>query len=175
MHLIIGLWNPGLNYEKTRHNAGFIAIDSLRSNWNFEEWKDSKFKWVISEWMYHGEKIILLKPLTFMNLSWESVSLLVNFYKIPKEHILILSDDLDMEFWKVRFREKWSHGWQRGIKSIIEHLWTDVIGRIKIGIGRDDRYEVSDWVLSRFNSDELGTFEKDIIPEVQQKIDSWLE
>ena len=175
MHLIIGLWNPGQNYDKTRHNAGFIAIEALQNDWNFEEWKDSKFKGIISEWMYQWEKVILLKPLTYMNLSGESVSLLVNFYKIPKENILILSDDLDMEFGKVRFREKWSHGWQRGIKSIIEHLGTDAIARVKIGIGRDARYDVSDWVLSRFNPDELATFEKDVLIGVKEKIDTWLE
>ena len=174
MHLIIGLWNPGKDYEKTRHNAGFILINSLQEKWNFEDWKDSKFKWTISEWIYQWEKIILLKPITYMNLSGESVSLLVNFYKIPKENILMLSDDLDMEFGKVRFREKGSHWWQRGIKSITEHLGTNEIARIKIGIGRDERYTVSDWVLSRFTEIELQAFEKEIIQESKQKIDSWL-
>lgn len=106
MKLIVGLGNPGKEYEQTRHNAGFLFVDSLREAWGFEDWKDSKFKGIISEGIRNGEKIILLKPTTYMNLSGESVSGVVNFYKIPRENILVIFDDLDMEFGKIRFRDK---------------------------------------------------------------------
>jgi len=110
MKLIVGLGNPGREYENTRHNVGFLFVDFLRDIWNFEDWKDSKFKGIISEGTMNGEKIILLKPMTFMNLSGESVISLVNFYKIPREDVLILSDDIDMDFGKIRLRSEGSSG-----------------------------------------------------------------
>ena len=110
MFLVVGLGNPGLEYKNTRHNVGFLAVDALRETWNFPDFSDSKHKGVISEGIRDGEKIILLKPVTYMNLSGESVASLANFYKIPIENILVISDDIDMEFGKVRHRTKGSSG-----------------------------------------------------------------
>ncbi len=176
MKLIVWLGNPGHQYENTRHNVGFFMIDALREALCFSDWIDSRFSGVMSEGSIDGEKIFLLKPTTYMNLSGESVSKVVNFYKIdPIIDILILVDDLDMEFAKVRYRTKWSAGWQNGIKSIIWQLGTDQFARIKIGIGRDDCYTVSDWVLSRFQKDELEVLKSDIFPTVHTKVGDWVK
>ncbi len=105
MRCIVGLGNPGKSYEFTRHNVGFLMIEALRKLWGFPEWKDSSFHGVISEGTFQGKKIILLKPMTFMNLSGDAVHPLIQFYKLDvSKDILVISDDLDMEFAKVRYR-----------------------------------------------------------------------
>lgn len=174
MKLIVWLGNPGKEYATTRHNVGFLFMDFLRNKWGFEDWKDSKFKGVISEGILGWEKIILLKPTTYMNLSGESVVPLMNFYKIPRENILVLSDDIDMDFGKIRLREKGSSGGQNGLKSIITLLGTDEFARLKIGIGRDNRYNVADWVLSKFNDEELKNLNKKIFIDACENIDKYL-
>jgi peptidyl-tRNA hydrolase, PTH1 family len=176
MKLIVWLGNPGREYENTRHNVGFLMVDMLRDAFWLSDWSDSRFSGVVSEGSIHGEKILLLKPTTYMNLSWESVSKVVNFYKLnPTTDILVLVDDLDMEFAKVRYRREGSAGGQNGIKSIIGQLGTPEFSRIKVGIGRDDRYSVSDWVLSRFKKEELETLRADIFPIVRTKVEDWVK
>jgi len=156
MKLIIWLWNPWKKYEKTRHNVWFLFLDYLAEEENFSDFKsESKFKWEISEWRINLEKTILLKPQTFMNLSWESIRKIVDFYKIEEEDIIVLYDDKDMEFWKIRFRETWSAGGHNGIKSIISHFWKD-FKRIKIWIWYDTKYDVSDWVLWKFDEADIA-------------------
>lgn len=175
MKLIVWLGNPGREYENTRHNIGFFMIDQFRENIGFSPWSDSRFSGVISEWILWWEKIILLKPTTYMNLSGESVSQIVNFYKIdPKSDILVIVDDLDMEFAKVRYRQKWSAGGQNGIKSIITLLGTDEFSRIKIGIGRHPKYAVSDWVLSRFQKEEVHILQNEIFPILRERLEDWI-
>jgi len=174
MKLIVWLGNPGKEYVNTRHNVGFLFVDFLRDAWGFEDWQDSKFKGVVSEWTHNSEKIILLKPTTFMNLSGESVATLMNFYKIPREDILVISDDIDMDFGKVRFRNKGSSGWQNGLKSIISHLGSDEFARIKIGIGRDDRYAVADWVLSKFTPTETKNLQEGVFVEAGNLVEKWI-
>ena len=113
--------------------------------------------------------------MTYMNLSGDSVSKIVQFYKLdPKKDILVISDDIDMEFAKVRFRKKGSHGGQNGLRDIIEKLGTDEFARIKIGIGRHEHMSVSDWVLSRFTPPEIESLEKEVLPKVRQYIQQWL-
>lgn len=109
-----------------------------------------------------------------MNLSGESVASLTLFYKIPLTSLLILSDDIDMDFAKIRYRASGSHGGQNGLRDIIEKLGSSDFSRIKIGIGRDERYSVSDWVLSRFLTPELFHLEKETFPEVLTKIENWI-
>ena len=136
--------------------------DFLKEKYEFEEFKEEKkFKWEISNPhpltplpIEEGEKVILLKPSTFMNLSWESIIELLNFYKIDKKDIIVISDDKDMEFWKIRFRESGSAGGHNWLKSIIKYLWED-FKRIKIWVGSDTKYNTADWVLSKFSSEEL--------------------
>jgi len=110
-----------------------------------------------------------------MNLSGESVVAIANFYKIPKESILVLSDDIDMDFGKIRLRDKGSSGGQNGLKSIASSLGTEEFARLKIGIGRDDRYGVADWVLSKFSGEEIEKLRKEVFVEGCGKVEGWLK
>ena len=150
-------------------------IDLLCQGIWFEKWKSSQFHSEISEWEYSGEKIMLMKPLTFMNLSWDAVSLLMHFYKLdPKSDLLVISDDIDMEFTKVRYRSQWSHGGQNWLRDIMAKLGTDEFSRIKIGIGRDARYDIADWVLSKLTAGEIQILEDEVYPNVEAKISEYL-
>lgn len=167
MKLIVWLWNPWKEYEKTKHNIWFLFLDYFAEKENFSEFKkENKFKWLISTWFYNSEKTILLKPQTYMNLSWESVRKIIDFYKIDLDDLLIIYDDMSMDFSKLRFREKWSAWWHNGIKSIISHV-SDQFKRIKVWIWFNDNFEVSDWVLSKFSNEELDEFENNIFSNVQ--------
>ena len=152
MFLIIGLGNPGREYDGTRHNIGFEAIDYLSKKYNIDINK-SKFKGVFGEGFIGGQKVILLKPTTYMNLSGESVREVINFYKIDNNNIIVIYDDISLEIGKLRIREKGSAGGHNGIKSIIANMGTDVFPRIKIGVGQPKGDLVSH-VLGRFNKEE---------------------
>ncbi len=166
MKLIVWLWNPWVQYKNTRHNVWFLFLDAFAEKNNFSDFKlESKFKWEISTWINAWEKTILLKPTTYMNLSWESLRKIVDFYKINLADITIIYDDMSMDFWKIKTRDKWSAGWHNWIKSIISHFW-DIFKRIKIWVWFNDNYEVSDWVLSKFTNEELGKLESKIFPEI---------
>ncbi len=170
MKLIIWLWNPWEQYQKTRHNVWFMFLDYLKEKENFPEFKyESKFKAEISSWIFLWEKTILLKPQTYMNLSWESLQKITNFYKIPTEDLIVIYDDLSMDLWKVRFRSKWSAWWHNWIKSIINFFW-ETFNRIKIWVWIDKKYEVSDWVLSKFKEEELIDLENEIFKETLEKL-----
>lgn len=169
MKLIIWLWNPWIEYEKTRHNVGFLFLDWLKNdlniNWYFKN--EPKFKWEILETNINWEKTIFLKPQTFMNLSWESVLKIMSFYKIEKKDIIIIFDDISLDFWKTRFRESGSAWGQNWIKSIISNIWED-FKRVKIWIGQDKKWDLSDWVLSKFSSEELEKLNKETFLEVKK-------
>jgi len=155
MKLIVWLWNPWKEYEKTRHNLGYLFLDWIIDNEEFTPFKDEiKFKWSISVWILKWEKVLLLKPLTYMNLSWESIKKVVDFYKIDLKDMIVVYDDMSMDFWKIRFRDTWSAWWHNWVKSIISFFW-EKWNRIKVWIGFNDKYDVSDWVLSKFNNSEL--------------------
>ncbi len=165
MRLIVWLWNPWDKYKVTKHNVWFMFLDYFKnkewfSDFNFE----SKFKWDISTWIYNWEKTILLKPQTFMNLSWESIKKLVDYYKIDSSNIIIIYDDMSMDFGKLRFRQKWSAWWHNGIKDIIRYFW-EQFNRIKIWIWFNQKYEVSDWVLSKFDEQEQIDLENEIFDQ----------
>ncbi len=175
MKIIVWLWNPWSEYVNTRHNVWFLFLDFLVHSWNFEAFKASKFKALISEWSLNWEKIILVKPMTFMNLSWEAISGIVNFYKIDfKKDLIVVFDDMSMEFSKLRFRSSWSAGWHNGIKSIINCLWNEDFSRIKIWVGLDTKYSVSDWVLSKFKKEELDIIKNDIFPKTLVLLNDYL-
>lgn len=166
MKLIVWLWNPWDKYKNTRHNLGFLFLDYIKTNINFEEFKlENKFKWEISNWDINGEKIILLKPQTFMNLSWESIRKTVDFYKINLEDLVIIYDDFSLDFWKIRYRDKWSAWWHNWVKDIIKHFW-EKFNRIKVWIWFNDNYEISDWVLSKFNELELQNLDDDVFKNI---------
>ena len=154
-YLIVGLGNPGKQYESTRHNAGFICIDALADKYGIKINK-LKFKSLMGEGRIEGKRCLLLKPQTFMNLSGEAVRDAVEFYKIPVENVIVICDDISLEPGKMRIRRKGSHGGQNGMRNIIYHLKDDNSPRIKIGIGAKPNpdYDLADWVLSRFTQNE---------------------
>ena len=137
MHLVVGLGNPGKEYENTRHNVGFKVIDYLSQKFNFDMSRE-RFKGMFGESIIKGEKVLFLKPLTYMNLSGESVIEAVNFYKIPVENVIIIYDDMAIETGKLRLRPSGSDGGHNGMKSLINHLGTKEFKRIRVGIGKEE-------------------------------------
>ena len=154
-YMIVGLGNPGKQYETTRHNAGFICLDLLSEKHGIKVNK-LKFKALIGDGRIGGVRCLLLKPQTFMNLSGEAVREAADFYKIPPERIIVICDDISLEPGKIRIRRKGSAGGQNGLKNIILHLNGDNFPRIKVGIGAkpNPEYDLADWVLSHFSKDE---------------------
>jgi PTH1 family peptidyl-tRNA hydrolase len=164
MKLIVGLGNPGREYEKTRHNSGFMAADLLADrlgvNISTEKWNA-----LTASVRIEGTPVLLMKPLTYMNLSGSAVSQAVSYFKILPEDILIMHDDMDLPTGSVRIRKKGSAGGQKGMKSIIQSLGTDEIARIRIGVGhskRGDHEVVPDWVLSPVPKSEQDIFERSL-------------
>lgn len=153
MKLIVGLGNPGLSYHDTRHNVGFKCIDKLCDNLNISLSKN-KFNGDYYSGVINNMKVIILKPQTYMNLSGECVKEFVNYFKIDIKDILIIYDDMDTDVGKIRVRFKGSSGGQNGIKNIINHLHSEQIPRIRIGIGKNSNYQTKDFVLSKFTNDE---------------------
>lgn len=163
MHVIVGLGNPGKTYANTRHNVGFDTIDLLAERNNIRVNK-IKFKAVYGEGNINGEKVILVKPQTYMNNSGETVRDIANFFKLHPEHIIVIVDDIDIDFASVRIRKKGSAGSHNGLKSIIHLLGTEDFPRIKIGIGkRHQGQRLSDFVLSRFSKDERKIIEESLL------------
>ncbi|XLQ19769.1 MAG: aminoacyl-tRNA hydrolase [Candidatus Moraniibacteriota bacterium] len=166
MKLIIGLGNPGSEYEKTRHNAGFILVDVLQSNHEFSTFTlDKKFNAQTSEGFIDTEKYILVKPQTFMNRSGESVRAIIDFYKIDPEDITVAADDLDIEIGNYKITRDSRAAGHNGIQNIIDNIGTQDFTRIKLGVevsgGRKERGEISghNFVLQNFSSDELTTLD----------------
>lgn len=159
MKIIIGLGNIGKEYENTRHNAGFMAIDKLADILGFT-FNQEKFSAYFSKGKVEGEDVILLKPTTYMNNSGISLRQCMDFFKVSPQDILVLYDDMDMPVGKLRLRQKGSAGGHNGIKSIISHIGTQEFDRIRIGIGKDKMIPTVDWVLGKFpaeQKDDLNT------------------
>lgn len=152
MKMIVGLGNPGPKYADTRHNVGFMFLDLLAEELNIEL-KTAKFKGLVGEARHQGDRIVLLKPLTYMNLSGESVQAAAAWYKVAPEDILVVYDDMDIDLGQNRWRIKGSAGGHNGMKSIIQHLGSQDFPRLRIGIGRSLGESV-DHVLSKFAPDE---------------------
>lgn len=150
-YLIVGLGNPGLKYDMTRHNAGFITIDSL-ANENNVDVNKLKYNALICDVEISGKKCMLVKPQTFMNNSGEAVGEIAKFFKIPAEKVLVISDDISLDVGKIRIKRKGSAGGHNGLKSIIAHLGCDTFPRIKVGVGKKPSadYDLADWVLGKF-------------------------
>lgn len=172
MKLVVGLGNPGQKYEGTRHNVGFQVIDHCEKSLNIPL-NQSKFKGLYGFDHVNSEKIFLLKPLTFMNLSGESVVPLMKFYKMSVENLLVIYDDLDLKPGAIRLRQKGSHGGHNGMRSIISHLGTEEFNRIRIGIGRPEPgRSVSDYVLGSFHPSERELVNEAIL-KASEAVEAW--
>ena len=167
MKLIVGLGNPDKEYENTRHNIGFMAIDSILKKYNVSNFKE-KHNGIYYELSFDNEKVILLKPQKYMNLSGEVIKKYVDFYKIDVKDILVISDDLDLPLGTYRLREKGSSGGHNGLKNIELHLHTNEYKRIKIGISNNKNIDTKDYVLGRLSNVEKEEIRKvlDIIPSI---------
>ena len=154
MKLIVGLGNIGKEYEATRHNIGFMVLDELARRWGVNTWKNDRNA-LCGEYRI-PEKVLLLKPTTYMNLSGESIRGLVDYFKVDEEQeLLIIYDDISLPPGQIRIRKKGSAGGHNGMKSIIQHLGTDVFMRIKVGVGeKPKKYDLADYVLSHFTKEE---------------------
>ena len=160
MFLIVGLGNPGRQYTGTRHNVGFMMLDHLAETFHLT-FTDSKWKALVSKGVVWNESVVLLKPETFMNLSGRAVSQAVRFYKLNPANVIIIHDDLDMEFGRIKIVTGGGDGGHKGIRSTIEHLGTKDFLRVKIGIGRPASPVLPEkYVLGKFDSDERETIEE---------------
>ena len=148
--LLVGLGNPGSKYESPRHNVGFLVADELAERQNAPIQR-LKFKALTNLLTISGEKVLVMKPQTYMNLSGESVGEAARFYKIPADHVVVISDDISLPVGKLRIRTGGSAGGHNGLKNIIQHLGTDQFPRIKVGVGAPGQagYDVVDWVIGR--------------------------
>jgi PTH1 family peptidyl-tRNA hydrolase len=155
-YIVVGLGNPDKKYENTRHNAGFIGIDHISQKCGAKIDR-AKFSALVGEATIAGKRVLLMKPQTYMNHSGKAVSEAAKFYKIPIEKIIVLSDDISLDVGRLRVRRNGSHGGQRGLLSIEEHMSSREYPRIKIGVGQKPHpeYDLADWVLSNFSADEL--------------------
>ena len=159
MYIIAGLGNPTREYEKTRHNVGFEVIDVLADMLGTTV-EEKKFKGLYGRGIIGGEKVLLLKPQTFMNLSGESIRAASDFYKVDPEHIIIIYDDISLDVGQLRIRKKGSAGGHNGIKNIIAHLGTQEFPRIKVGVGdKPKKMDLADYVLSRFSKEDRAAME----------------
>ncbi|MGM9917249.1 aminoacyl-tRNA hydrolase [Anaerotignum sp.] len=164
---IVGLGNPGRQYEETKHNVGFHVIDKLAEKYDIEVNK-FKNKAFVGDGTIKGKRVLLVKPQTYMNLSGESVREIVNFYKIPQERFVVIFDDTSLPCGSVRIREKGSHGGHNGIRNIIDQMGTDEFNRIKVGIGeKPSGWDLADYVLAKFNPDDLPLMEQGMDKAVQ--------
>ena len=154
MRLVVGLGNPGEKYKNTRHNAGFIILDQFASTYGFSWEEDKKFQCL----KYQKGDVLHIKPQAFMNESGEVVSSVSRFYKIPPENILVVHDDVDLDFGQIKFQKDKSSAGHRGIESIIEKLGTSNFWRFRVGIGRsaNSNLPTEEWVLQEFTPDELA-------------------
>jgi peptidyl-tRNA hydrolase, PTH1 family len=172
--LIVGLGNPGATYESTRHNVGFMFLDVLARDQKVS-WKKA-FNGEVASIMFDEEKVLLFKPLTYMNCSGEPLQKILGFYKLSILDILVIHDDVDLASGIVRFREKGSSGGHNGLNSIIRELGVDTFARIKIGIGRPPHsaMAVADYVLQRFTAEELQLLDG-AFKTTELQLEKWLK
>lgn len=158
--LIVGLGNPGAQYASTRHNTGFMTLDLLAERLQVKVSKE-RFRALIAQAEYHGQRLLLMKPQTFMNASGIAVEAAAHFYRIPPERILVLFDDISLPVGRLRVRKDGSAGGHNGLKSIIASLGSDQFPRVKIGVGAKPHpdYELADWVLSTVNKTDQPAYQ----------------
>ena len=172
MKIIVGLGNPGKEYKNTRHNIGYMVLEEMASRYPIEK-QDSKFDAVIGQIRVKGEKVLLVKPLTYMNLSGKAVQPLMHWHKLGLEDLMVIYDDMDLPLGTIRMRAAGGSGGHNGIKSIIERLADSEFARTRIGIGRPADREAVDWVLGNFNSDEKKQMEQ-TIKQAADAVERWI-
>ena len=171
--LVVFLGNPGPKYAGTRHNAGFLTADAAEKRYGVSI-NRSRFKALTASCELGGEKILLMKPQTYMNLSGDAVQQAVSFYKIPAEHVLVVSDEMSLPVGKIRIRTKGSAGGHNGLKSIISVLGTENFPRIRLGVGAPPpEYDVKDWVLSTFRNQDAEDFH-DAAERAAQAVEAYI-
>ena len=173
MKIVVGLGNPGRQYQDTRHNIGFLVVDELARRWGAMPWK-RRYEAEVSEHRAIGP-VLLVKPQTFMNLSGASVREAAKFYKTPSTDIIVVHDDLDLPTGRLRIRERGGSGGHKGIASILAQLGTDEFARVRFGVGRPPAgWETADYVLGRFAAEELAAV-KDAITKAADAIEAILK
>ena len=172
--LIVGLGNPGADYAKTRHNAGFLLVENLATQWKCDWANERKFVARVAKAERSGKKVLLCEPQTFMNLSGESVGALVSFYQVPLANVLVAVDDADLPFGEIRLRPGGGSGGHHGLDSVTQHLGAKEYARLRIGIGRQDgAREITNFVLGKFETSENATLEK-VLNRAAGQIECWL-
>lgn len=173
MKVIVGLGNPGTKYAGTRHNIGFDTVTALADKYSIKL-KDKKFNGLIGEGFIEGEKVMLVQPQTYMNLSGECVGLIAGFYKLDAEDIIVICDDINLDTGRLRIRAKGSAGGHNGLKNIIAHLGTEAFPRIRIGVGeKTEGWDLADYVLARFSGEDEATMRK-AIKNAVGAIETWI-
>lgn len=173
MKIVVGLGNPGIEYAATRHNVGFMTIDSFGERHSVQGWKNN-FQALIGETKIDGEKVLLVKPQTFMNLSGQAVLAVMQFYKVDKEDLLVVYDDMDLAVGMVKLRQKGSCGGHNGMRDIIRLLGTEQLSRLKIGIGKSQYAQGKDFVLGKFSQEEDALID-DGITKAMNAITCWVK
>ena len=173
MKIIVGLGNPGKEYHHTRHNIGFMVLEELASRYTVEKETD-RFDAVIGEIRIQGEKVLLVKPLTFMNLSGKSVQPLMHWYKADLDDLMVVYDDMDLKDASLRIRAKGSAGGHNGMKSIIERLGSQDFARMRVGIGRPVHHDTVNWVLGHFSPEEKPAMEA-AVKKAADALEVWVQ
>ena len=175
LYLIVGLGNPGREYARTRHNAGFMVAERLAERWHASWNAEKKFKARVAKLDWDGRRLILCEPQTFMNASGEAVGALAKFYEAPPARTLVIVDDADLPFGEVRLRANGSSGGHHGLESIEAHLGTRDYPRLRIGIGRDSgaQREITGYVLGQFSRADAELLEK-VLGRAVEQIECWL-
>lgn len=175
MHLIVGLGNPGADYAKTRHNAGFLLVEKLAEQWQAGWTNERKFQARVARAECASKKVLLAEPQTFMNLSGEAVGALVKFYQLPLEKILVVVDDADLPLGEIRLRPGGGTGGHHGLESVTQHLGSKAFARLRIGIGRkNEAREITGHVLGKFGADESALLEK-VLERAANQMAYWLD
>lgn len=175
MYLIVGLGNPGAEYARTRHNAGFLLVEKLAGRWRMEWTVERKFQARVARGEGCGQRVLLCQPQTFMNLSGEAVGEISGFYRLPPDRMVIVVDDADLPLGEIRLRPGGSSGGHHGLESIEQHLGSREFARLRIGIGRQDgARQITGHVLGKFDATESGILEK-VLERAADQVECWLD
>jgi peptidyl-tRNA hydrolase, PTH1 family len=172
LKVVVGLGNPGSRYDRTRHNVGYAVVDLLAEGVGVGR-PQSRFQAEVREWRVDEEKVLLVKPETFMNLSGRAVRQVMDFYQVPVENLLVVCDDINLPLGKLRFRARGTHGGHNGLRDIQAHLGTNAYARLRIGVDAPPENEAVDYVLGRFRPSERPVID-DALRLAAQGVEAWI-